>query len=365
MATRSAPIEEFLDLARTRTVFDVRTPAEYEHGRLPGAVNLPLFTNAERAEIGTLYAHAGRNAALKRGLELTGPRLREYIERAESSAREGAVLVHCWRGGMRSGAMAWLLSFYGLDVVTLSGGYKSFRRYLLGEVFQRTRRYIVLAGRTGAGKTQVLQELKRRGERVVDLEALARHRGSSFGQIGLPPAPGQEQFENELGLELHRLDFPHTDAHALSNDRIWIEDESKKIGCRVLPAGLHAAFFYSPIFYIDRPLAERAARLAQEYGEYNLQELSEAIVRIRKRLGGQDCSRALEALHAGDLTTACTIVLTYYDRTYEYGLARRAPRRIRRFEAGATEPAEIAAQLIDYAEQTGSHLWTHPQQNTV
>lgn len=365
MATRPAPIEEFLDLARTQSVFDVRTPAEYEHGRLPGAINLPLFTNAERAEIGTLYAHEGRNAALKRGLELTGPRLRDYIERAEASAREGPALVHCWRGGMRSGAMAWLLSFYGRDVVTLSGGYKSFRRYVLGEVFQRARRYIVLAGCTGAGKTDVLHELKRRGERVVDLEALASHRGSSFGQIGLPPAPGQEQFENELGLELHRLDFPESPGRSISQERIWIEDESKKIGCRVLPAGVHAAFFYSPIFYLDRPIEQRAARLAQEYGVYSAQELGEAIMRIGKRLGGQDAARALEALNVGDLTSACTIVLTYYDRTYEYGLSRRPPQRIRRFEAGAAEPAEIAAQLIEYADQTGSQLWTHPQQNIV
>lgn len=365
MATRPAPIEEFLDLARTQSVFDVRTPAEFERGRLPGALNLPLFTNAERAEIGTLYAHEGRNAALKRGLELTGPRLREFIERAESSAREGAVLVHCWRGGMRSGAMAWLLSFYGRDVVTLSGGYKSFRRYVLGELFPRPRRYIVLAGRTGAGKTDVLQELQRRGERVVDLEALAHHRGSSFGQIGLPPAPGQEQFENELAMTLHRLDFPESQGRSPSSERIWIEDESKKIGCRVLPAGVHAAFFYSPIFYIDRPLAERAARLAEEYGVHSSQDLSAAIVRIRKRLGGQDCARALEALHAGDLTTACTIVLTYYDRTYEYGLSRRSPQRIQRFEAAAADPAALAERLIEYANRTGSQLWTHPQQNLV
>ncbi len=365
MATRPAPIEEFLELARTCSVFDVRTPAEHERGRLPGSINLPLFTNAERAEIGTLYAHEGRQAALKRGLELTGPRLREYIERAEASAHDGAALVHCWRGGMRSGAMAWLLSFYGLDVITLSGGYKSFRKYILGEVFQRSRRFIVVAGRTGAGKTEVLHELRRCGERVVDLEALAHHRGSSFGQIGLPPPPTQEQFENELGLLLQRLDYPEAGARTGSNQRIWIEDESKKIGCRVLPAAVHAAFFDSPIFYIDRPLSERAARLTIDYGVHSRAELRDAIVRIRKRLGGLDAARALDALEAGDLESACTIVLTYYDRTYEYGLSRRSPQRIRRFPAGSEDPARIAAQLIEHADREGSQLWTQSQPNIV
>ncbi len=193
-------------LAESGTVVDVRSPAEFSQGHIPGALNLPLFPDSERAEVGTLYRHAGRLAAVRRGLALVGPRLETLAEGllAAHGRNPGQTLrLHCWRGGLRSASMAWLATTLGLPVVVLAGGYKAYRQWVLS-LMERPWPIRLLGGRTGAGKTELLLALGAKGVAVVDLEGLAHHRGSSFGGLGLPPQPSVEHFENRLALALQR-----------------------------------------------------------------------------------------------------------------------------------------------------------------
>ena len=180
------PIEDFL--LSGGTLLDVRTPAEFRQGHIPAAANLPLFSDAERAEVGTLYKQQGRQAAVRRGLALVGPRMEamatDLVAWSERSAGK-PLRLHCWRGGMRSASVAWLAQQLELPVLLLEGGYKSYRRWVL-ELFERSWPLRLLGGRTGSGNTDLLLALQELGAAVVDLEWLAHHRGSSFGGLGLP-----------------------------------------------------------------------------------------------------------------------------------------------------------------------------------
>src|SRR6476646_9398307 len=208
-------LPEFLEKAKTTIVVDVRTPLEFEQGHIPGAVNIPIFTNEERVIVGTSYKQQGRQAAILLGFELTGPKWADFIRRAEELAPDKKILVHCWRGGMRSGAMAWAFDLYGFDVGTLKGGYKAFRRAGI-DAFSKPYPFVILSGSTGCAKTRTLQQMKALGEPVIDLEDLAQHQGSAFGSMGKLTQPSQEQFENLLGVELQKMDI---------SKHIWLEDE--------------------------------------------------------------------------------------------------------------------------------------------
>jgi len=199
-------IEDFLPRRHEVLLLDVRTPGEYAQGHIPGAVSFPLFTNEERAEVGTLYKQESPQVAMERGLELVGPKMAGFVRRARELAGGRDVIVHCWRGGKRSGSMGWLLSTAGMRVQTLEGGYKAWRRYILERLENPPWRFIILSGKTGSGKTDILQELKSLGAQVVDLEALACHRGSAFGALGQPEQPSAEHFANRLFDALSQLD---------------------------------------------------------------------------------------------------------------------------------------------------------------
>ncbi|MEL7376201.1 MAG: rhodanese-like domain-containing protein, partial [Bacteroidota bacterium] len=178
---RTIKPEEYLSQSTDRVLLDVRSPGEYAQGHLSGAESLPLFDNPERAEVGTLYKQESPDAALLRGLEIAGSKMRHYVEQARQLADGKPVTVHCWRGGQRSQSMGWLLERAGMDVQILEGGYKDFRRWQRSWLSESTHTFIIIGGPTGAGKTRLLAALVERGESVIDLEGLARHRGSSFG----------------------------------------------------------------------------------------------------------------------------------------------------------------------------------------
>ncbi|MGB3547800.1 MAG: rhodanese-like domain-containing protein, partial [Saprospiraceae bacterium] len=172
-----------------RVLLDVRSPGEYAEGHIVGARSLPLFSDEERAEVGTAYKQEGPAPAFLLGLERSGPKLRAYVERALELAPGRRVTVHCWRGGQRSASMGWLLERAGFDVAILPGGYKAYRteaRAWLGSFPHHLR---LLCGPTGSGKTAVLHALRAQGAAILDLEGMARHRGSSFGAIGQEPQP--------------------------------------------------------------------------------------------------------------------------------------------------------------------------------
>jgi tRNA 2-selenouridine synthase len=328
------PIDAFL--ARGGALIDVRTPAEFRQGHIPGAANLPLFSDAERAEVGTLYKQQGRQAAVLRGLALVGPRMEALAAAlvASSERSAGAPLrLHCWRGGMRSGSVAWLAQQLELPVLLLEGGYKSYRRWVL-ELFDQPWPLRLLGGRTGCGKTELLLALRERGAAVVDLEGLAHHRGSSFGGLGLPEQPSSEHYENQLAAALAPL---------AGAEQIWLEAESAMVGrCRI-PAGLWRQMKAAPVLAVQRPLTERVAHLVEIYGAQDPLALAEATRRIAKRLGPQRTALALEAIERGDWATACRQMLDYYDRCYDHDLDGHACSAV---DLGGLAAPEAARQLI-------------------
>jgi tRNA 2-selenouridine synthase len=340
MPTPLAPAD-FLEKARTRPVIDVRSPGEYAHAHVPDAVNIPLFDAAERAQVGTRYKQVGRDAAVLLGLELVGPKLAQFVEESQQLNPDGGeVLVHCWRGGMRSGSFAWLLETAGMSVSTLVGGYKAYRNAVLAGVAQ-PRNVLILGGKTGSAKTETLYELARLGEQVIDLEALAHHRGSSYGMIGQAPQPSSEQFQNDLHRVWMSLD---------PTRRVWLEDESKAVGACYLPDGLWAQMRTAPVAFLDVPLETRVIFLVETYGRFPHEALVEATDRIRKRIGNDRHQLAMQALEQFDYARVAELALGYYDKAYLHGLAQREPDRIHVLPTSEINPAETARRLVAWAE---------------
>ncbi len=330
-------IEKFLARAGRVTVVDVRSPGEFAHAHIPGAVSVPLFSDAERAEVGTAYVREGRRPAVSLGLSFVGPRMAELGARltALADAAEGELLIHCWRGGMRSASVAWLAGSLGIRAATLDGGYKSFRRWVIDST-GRGQHINVVAGLTGTGKTRVLQALAARGENVIDLEKLAHHKGSAFGDLGEAPQPTQEHFENELAMAWRatRTDAP-----------VWLEDESRTIGRCSVPDALWQAKQAGRFHVIDVPDEERLTHLCEVYSGHPPEVIAARIECIRKRLGGDRTTTAIESVRAGDFKSACNLVLAYYDRTYREAIDKLPPGRVEVFQFSDLDPTTIAEVL--------------------
>ncbi len=297
----------------TGPVLDVRSPVEFEKGHIPGAHNFPLFTDEQRTEIGICYKNQGREAAIQRGFDLVGPKLGEMLRGAVEIAPKKAVRLHCWRGGMRSGSVAWFLRTSGFRVVTLEGGYKSYRKWAR-EIVGIPRRINILGGLTGTGKTRILDALKECGEQVLDLEGLANHRGSSFGGLGMPPQPSTQQFQNLIAEHLVQFDPGRT---------LWIESESGRIGTCWVPEELFSQMKAAPTLEIVRPMEERLDILSEMYGETDVADLIDATERIRQNLGGERTRDAVDLIRQNDFREASRIILDYYDRTYRASIKRR------------------------------------------
>ena len=335
-------ITDFLEAARDRPVIDVRSPGEFTRGHIPGAHSQPLFSDEERAIVGTLYKQEGRDAAVLQGLRIVGPKMASIVEQARAIAPDGRILVHCWRGGERSGSVAWLLDKSGfVEVGTLKRGYKGFRNHVLAS-FAKPIDLRVLGGYTGTGKTETLRHLHDLREQVIDLEALAHHKGSSFGALGEAPQPTTEHFENLLWKEITLLDAARP---------CWVEDESAMIGRNKLPDAFFGQLRNARLFFVEMPIKERARRLVKDYGAFPKQELAEAIKRIERRLGPQHAKAALEALLADDLFTVALITLTYYDKAYLRGALERDPKNVVRLPASANDLRGLAERLAEHARQ--------------
>lgn len=327
MATEKINVERFVELARTHVVLDVRSPGEFTHAHFPGAYNLPLFSDEERKIVGTAYKQESREAAIKIGLDFFGPKMKKMVEEVESIVKSSIsgvgsyrpsnpLLIYCWRGGMRSAGIAWLMDLYGFKVYTLVGGYKRFRNYVL-DTFKRPFEFKVLAGYTGSGKTEVLKALRQKGERVVDLEEVARHKGSAFGGI-YQKQPSQEMFENVLALELLR--------QAGGDDQqasIWLEDESQRIGDVNIPGEVWLNMRRSPVYFLDIPFEKRLHHIVSEYGKLDKEKLINCIYRIERRLGGLETKNAINYLLENNTIECFRILLRYYDKWYLKSLHNR------------------------------------------
>jgi tRNA 2-selenouridine synthase len=321
MAIQKITVEEFVKLSLKHPVFDVRSEGEFSHAHIPGAFNLPLFNNDERAVVGTTYKQSSRELAIKKGLEYFGPKMRDmivFVEKilAQNNLENKTVLVHCWRGGMRSAGVAWLLDLYGFKVFTLVGGYKAFRNWVLKKLEQKID-FKILGGYTGSGKTIVLKALKEKGAAVIDLEGLAGHKGSAFGNIGLPKQPSQEMFENKLAVEIESI------VSIFPLESIWLEDESQRIGTVNISQPLWSHIRTCPVYFLDIPFEARLDYLVETYGKLDKAELGEAIKRIQKRLGGLETKMSLQFLEEENLKECFSILLKYYDKQYSKGLNNR------------------------------------------
>jgi tRNA 2-selenouridine synthase len=299
-------IDEFLSLRNKLPVVDVRSQGEFHEGHIRKAINIPLLTNEERVAVGTDYKQKGQKEAIKTGFRLVGPRLLDIVNEAEHVAQGKELLVHCWRGGMRSNNFSKFVEMAGIKTHTLKGGYKTYRSLAL-ESFDKPFRFITLTGCTGSGKSEILRSLKAHGEQVLDLEGLANHKGSAFGGLLMPPQPTTEQFQNDLFEEILLLDL---------SKRIWVEDESIAIGKIFIPSGFWKLFHNSPMVRMDVSKEVRVQRLVNEYGPADREEFLTIMGKITKRLGGQHYNAAKEKLLQGDMAAVMEILLTYYDKAY-------------------------------------------------
>ncbi len=330
-------IEELMELSKLIPLADVRTPAEYLQGHIPGSFNLPIFSDEERIAVGTAYKQQSREAAILLGLDFTGPKWSSFIKQVLEFCPEKKVILHCWRGGMRSGAMAWILNLYGFEVFVLEGGYKKYRNFVL-DIFLQPYPFLILGGMTGSRKTQVLLQLKNKGESIIDLENLAQHQGSAFGSLGYLIQPSQEQFENLLATELYSKK---------NSAKIWLEDESITIGKRVLPQGIWQQMRKAIVYKIIVNQENRIHFLVEEYGNLNKDFLIECVTRISKKLGPQHAKTAIEAITENRMIEFIQTVLVYYDKTYTQGQNSRNSEKIIEIPFDANDSNENVTRLLN------------------
>ena len=327
--------EIFLKKSRDGKIIDVRTPAEFEKGHIPGAYNIPLFTNDQRAVVGTIYKKQGKEKAVIKGLEFVGPAMKDMVLKAKKISGGDPLYVHCWRGGMRSASMAWLFETAGIKCYTMQGGYKAYRRSFHELLENEPWKFIVIAGPTGSGKTVILYELEKKGEQVLDLEGIAHHKGSAFGSLGELPQPTNEQFENNI----------HEKMRSFSSDRpVWVEGESRSIGRNFIPDDLFTMLINSDTVHVMPDFEYRVKRLVVDYAKYPKDELIHSFEKIAKRLGGLRTKNAVEAVQNKNYDVAVRIGLEYYDKTYQHAIDNRTGRKVI-LNTGREVPEKVAVKL--------------------
>jgi tRNA 2-selenouridine synthase len=350
MGVQKKNIEDIVDAISTPLIIDVRSPKEFDHAHIPGALSLPLFDDEQRAIVGTTYKKQSREEAIKIALPFFGDKMLNMVKQVEKWVRaleeknpgvQPNICVHCWRGGMRSAAVAWLLDLYGFKVFQLVGGYKAYRNWIITQ-HGIQRPLNVVGGYTGSGKTEILHALREAGKQVIDLEGLANHKGSSFGALGQAPQPSQEMFENLLGQALYHCKDKATP--------VWIEDESQRIGTVMIPTVFFDFMRQCPCYFLDIPFEERLDFITTQYGSFEKEALIAATVRVQKRLGGLETKNAIALIEANDIKDAFAILLKYYDKWYaKFSQADTKPKQqILPLSAQRVDPQENAKLLLNY-----------------
>ncbi|MEI7896669.1 MAG: tRNA 2-selenouridine(34) synthase MnmH [bacterium] len=331
---------QFLKLSSREVVIDVRSPGEFMQGHVPGAVNIPLFDDQERAVVGTLYVQSGKDNAILKGLDIALPKTDLFIEAIQKTGRSRAeIMVHCWRGGLRSTLMAEVFSKAGYDVSLVTGGYKAFR-HCVREGLASPARIMVLGGFTGSGKTDLLKVIASRGEQVLDLEELASHKGSVFGALGQPAQPTNEQFENNLYARWAELDHSRV---------IWMEDESRMIGRVTLPDPVVSHLANGTMISVDLNLDSRVSRLVKEYAGFDKQLLRDAVLRIGDRLGGARAQEAIASIDGERFDEVAFITLSYYDKAYLFSVNRRKNQNVHPVTISGEDIEADASKIIYFA----------------
>ena len=322
-------------------LIDVRSPAEYAHAHIPKALSLPLFNDTERAKVGTIYKQVSPESAIFKGLDIVGPKMSGFIKKAIKWSPSRKVIVHCWRGGKRSGSMAWLLKFAGFDVMTIEGGYKAYRQYVLQQFENQSIKAIILGGKTGSGKTLILKELEKRGEQIIDLEGLAHHKGSAFGWIGEERQPSSEQFDNNL-FDVFRTLNPQK--------RVWIENESRSVGSVFIQQGFWNQMRNAPLIHIEVPFEVRVNHLIEGYTLTSQADLVASFEKIKKKLGYNHAKNAIDCVQQGQYAEAAAMGLKYYDKAYNFGFEAHSSPEKHILEVEQFDVSTTAERLIGLAD---------------
>ena len=348
MNFKSNDLKEF---RRTKgLLIDVRSPDEYYKGHMPNSINFPIFNNEERSIIGKKYKYSGRENAVREGFKIIEKKIdkliREFILiKEEFLISNGGkfsygenIKIYCARGGMRSQSIFWLLEKFKYPCITLNGGYKTYRNWVLN-CFKDNKKLIVIGGKTGTRKTKILTKLKSLDYQVLDFESLANHRGSSFGGLGMIKQPTNEQYENLICEDLDKfkkLKF------------IFVEAESPNIGKNRIPHELYNQMKNSKRIEIIRDERIRIDELVNTYSKYEKKDLKESVLRISKRLGPQRTKSAINSIDKEDWENVCKSVLDYYDRCYEYELSNKKDVKI--LNMGGKSDIEIIKKIIKQLE---------------
>ena len=328
-------------------IIDVRTPAEFAEDHIPGALNCPVLSDAERITVGTLYQQVSPFEARKVGAALVAKNIAQHLQiHFHGHPKSWRPLIYCWRGGQRSGAMSIILSQVGWAAHKLEGGYKTYRRDVLNklETLPPQLKFRVICGPTGSGKSHFLNALAARGQQVLDLEMLANHRGSVLGGLPAQAQPSPKSFDSMLLQALQRLD----------PDRlVYVEAESNKIGSITLPAALVSAMHDGTCLLLETPLDVRVGALLEDYRYYteNPQLLIEHLQALQRFHGTQRLEHWATLIEAGDFTALVTELLTlHYDPSYLRATSRHYPqlenaRRIPLINLSQRALEQIAASL--------------------
>lgn len=311
-------VNNIFDLHNTIPVIDVRSEGEFASGNMVGSINIPLLNNDERALVGTCYKKSGNKKAVILGYELVGKKFASYVTYVTNNFKQKKIIVYCWRGGLRSRIMADLLSTAGYKVYQLKGGYKSYRNFVLN-TFEKPFNFNILGGFTGSNKTEILEILRTENLQVINLEKIANHRGSAYGSLGLGNQPTQEQFENNLAQALLKLDL---------NQPIWIEDEGRTIGNKVVPLPIFNKIRNNTLYFLDYEKEFRVNNILKQYGSLEADDLIFSTLKLVKKLGDLRTKQCVESIQSGNLHVWVNEVLKYYDKTYLEGLSKREPNKV-------------------------------------
>ncbi len=331
------------------TLIDARSESEYAEDRLPGAVNWPSLDDEQRRIVGTEYSQDSAFVARKRGAALVARNIAGHIEReVMDKPRDWKPLVYCWRGGKRSGALALVLDQIGFRVHLLEGGYRDYRRAVIAALEDLPRRfqYRVVCGTTGSGKSHLLHVLAAQGAQVLDLEALANHRGSVLGLVPGSPQPGQKQFDSRLWDALRRFDTARV---------VWVESESKKVGDLRVPQALIEAMRASPCLTLELPLQARVALLLADYQHFVIDTpaFCQRLDALRVLRGNDVVDGWHVAARTGRTADVVRdLLLTHYDPIYLQSMRRNfagfsAPRRVVEWDGSDEALAAAARRMIE------------------
>lgn len=339
-------VKEALSLEDT-VIIDVRSPAEFEEATIPGAVNMPVLEDVERAIVGKAYRHESVEKATTIGIGYASQKLSNMYKAVSKYQKENKnVIVFCWRGGMRSKSVCTFLNSLKLNVYQLKGGYKAYRRYVRHFLANIDHEFIVLHGLTGVGKTHILMALEKEGEPVLDLEELAKNSGSVFGNILFDEKPpSQKMFEsyifNVLYYEKRKV--------------IFVESESKRIGHTQIPDTVYKNIVEGHHILIHTPLSNRINIIKEDYlrGDYD-DQLIEAITHLRKRLGNNIVEELINKIYEKNYEFVIqTLIEKYYDPLYQYSINQYKEYDLK---LEYDEIKDILPELIEYGKRAENKI---------